>query len=195
MPVEDLQVPASNGDAEQYNTAVVIDIPHGRGYGATYRHGYRFVPGSNIPQNSTFNTGTFKFKFTGLSYDDIESDLYGEDGANPAVFTTDASNITNRTQTTAFVVCDYSSGGTDWIEIDVSTILTELSASYEIQAIVILLYVTGVGTARINHFDGTAADAAKLYIDYTAPAAGGAAVAVISGEAIHSLVFGGVTVR
>jgi hypothetical protein len=195
MAIEDLQVSASNADAEQVNTAVTIDIPYGRAYGATYRHGYKFVPGSNIPQNSTINTGTFKFKFTSLSYDDIESDLYGEDGANPAVFTTGASDITNRTQTTAVVVCDYSSGGTDWIEIDVSTILTELSASYEIQAIVILLYVTGVGTARINHFDGTQADAAKLYIDYTAPGAEGAAVPVISGEGIHSLVFGGVTVR
>jgi hypothetical protein len=179
MPIEDLQVAASNRDAEQATATVSITIPYGRAYATTYRHGHKFVPGSNIPQNSTINTGTFSFKFTGLSYDDIESDLYGEEAANPADFTTDNNNITDRTQTTALVVCDYSSGGTDWIEIDVASILTELSASYEIEAIVILLYVTGVGTARINHYDGTAADAAKLYIDYTAPAGGGAAVQMI----------------
>lgn len=173
MPTENLQVAQSSDDAGEASATMYLTNAYGYYTNTAWYNAYRFVPGSNIPQNATIVTATFSFKFWSTTYDNVDATVYGEDGADPGTFTTGASNITNRTKTTANVALDRTDAGTDWQTLDVKTILEELVGDYTIQAIVFLLDTDSAQNGRIWHEDGTdPLDAARLDIEYTAPSAG-----------------------
>ena len=180
MPTENMQVGTSADDAGEANTTMYLTNAYGHYTNVLWYNGYRFVPGSSIPQGATIVSATFSFKFWSVTYDNIDATVYGEDGASPGTFTTGASNITNRTKTTASVALDRTNVGTDWQTLDVKTIIEELVGDYTIEAIVFHLDTDSAVNGRIWHEDGTdPADAPKLDIEYTT-AAGGAAVQMIA---------------
>lgn len=167
MPTENMQVNASNCDAEQDGTAVSITIPYGRCYSTGYVHGYRFVPGTSIPSGATIDTATLSIYFYNVDFDDIDGTVHGEDAASPGVFTTGASDISNRTQTTASASVDFTDVGISWQTVDVKTIIEELVGDYTVQAVVIIIEMDTSQNGRIRHWDGDTTYAAKLDIVYT----------------------------
>lgn len=173
MPVENMQVGQSSDDAEQGDTAVLLTGTYIRWYqGSTCYGGFRFVPGSQIPQGSTINSATFSYKYTSTSYDTLTADVWAEDGANPGTFTTGASDISNRTATSATTSISDTDVGVDWQTLDIATIVQELVNSYNVDAIVVIGYDSSSDVARWVTYDGDSANCPKLDIDYTAPAGG-----------------------
>lgn len=175
MPTVNLQVAASADDADQTGTTCAIVGPYVRMYtsAGTWKVGWRFVPVTAIPRYSTGITATLSIKCTSTTYDTILGDVKGEEGGSPAAFTTDANDIGARTLTTAAVALDTTDGGTDWLTFDVSSIVTELVADYELSAIVLVAASdSGSSVGRIVAYDGDTANCAKLDITYTEPVTG-----------------------
>jgi hypothetical protein len=179
MPTENMQVAASSDDAEQGDTTMLLTGAYIRWYqGSACHGGFRFAPGSQIPQGSTITSATFSYKYTHADYDTLSASVWAEDGANPGTFTTGASDISNRTATTATGSIADTDVGVDWQTLDVASIIQELADDYDIDAIVIVAYDASSDTARWITYDGDTANCPKLDIEYTAPS-GGAAVQMI----------------
>lgn len=176
MAVANLQVGASSDDAEEHSGSVTLGLVYIRCYTAgTYTNGWRFLAIA-VPQGSTINTATFSYKFTTTSNDDLYADVHGEDQDNPGTFTTGASNISGRVQTTASATISTASGGVDWQTVDVASIVQEIvnrGGWSSGNAMVIIIDVTNSSsTGRVVAYDGDAANCGKLDIDYTAPSGG-----------------------
>lgn len=160
--------------------------------------GTRFL-NVTIPQGATINSATLEVYIATTSYDDPHIDIYGEDQDNAGVFTTAANNIQNRTRTTAKVDWDGTGIGTGWETLpDVATLIQEIvnRAGWSSGNALAILFdgMTSVAL-RFRQWDySTHTLGAKLAIDYTPPATA-AGLPVIPDQNVHSLIFGGVTVR
>jgi len=169
-PTENMQVSASSDDAEDADGTVTLTGPYLRLYqGSDCYLGWRFVPGTSIPQGATVSNADFQFRFDHANFDTINNrPLYGEDGANPGTFTESSSDIANRTATTASVNVNLVDVGTDWQLVEVDSILEELVGDYTVQAVVLILHdSTGSDAARITAYDGDSANCGKLDVTYT----------------------------
>jgi len=176
MTTEILKVVASADDAEQGDSTVLVTASRGRLYqGSNAYSGHRWVPGSTIPKGSTIVSATLSVKFYSTDYDSLDADTYiaGENGANPAQFTTASNDISSRSETSTKISATVTDAGTDWVAYDVATIIQELATAYAIQAVVLWVHdPTGNSVGAIVHYDGSAANAARLDIEYNPPAGG-----------------------
>jgi len=191
-----LQVAASSDDADEVSdgtmdlTSVNISLTAAAQWG-----GLRWN-NVTVPQGATIDTGTLQISIPSTDYDDVYVDVYGEDEDDPGTFTTDNSNISGRTPTTAKKSVSAAGVGTGWYSITVTDPVQEIVNRGGFASgndLVLIMDAQTSISLRFKAYDGDSGLAAKLDIDYTA--AGAAGLPVVSGEGIHSLVFGGVTVR
>lgn len=167
MTTENLQVSASNCDADELSGTMALTGPYTRLYNVNWKNGWRWVPGATIPQGATVDSATLSIKCIGTSYDTFYGDVHAEDAAGPGAFTTGASDISNRTLTTASVNVDTVDGGVDWITFDVASIIEELVGDYDVTSIVFVLVCDAIGVGRVKAFDTYPSDAVKLDVVYS----------------------------
>lgn len=174
MPTENMQVGASSDDAEQGDATVLLTGTYIRWYqGSTCHGGFRFVPGSSIPQGATITSATFSYKYTATDRDTLTASVWADDLAGPGTFTTDDNDISDRTATTATASIDDTDVGVDWQELDVQSIVQELATSYTVTAIAIIVYDDSSDNARWVTWDGDSDNCPKLDVVYTEPAGDG----------------------
>ena len=184
MTVLNLQVGASNEDANE-NTGGVIDLIGAvMGFGSFSRSsfdgGIRFSSGVSGLSGATINPGTvLTFRAIATDSGNFIGDWFADDQAAPPVFTTTNFHITDRTPTTATCEGDsvdfgnWTSGQDETFSGDgvntIADIIQELADSYDPSAIVLFwLYASGSGERILRTYEGDNALAAKLDIDFTA---------------------------
>jgi hypothetical protein len=186
MPVGDLvfdptveyQIGASSDDAEENISTGACNITrttHNFGsYAATVYIGLRFLA-VTIPVGATIDTAYLILKAADNDSGPFDSDFWGEDGSTPGTFTTDNSNISGRTPTTATVAWDSPASwtsGTWYNSPEIKTIVQELVDSYDYSSglamAIINKYDSGSGERLAASYDSSASDAPKLHIEYTA---------------------------
>lgn len=198
MTTVNLQVGDSADDAMENDIGFVY-LPDGVVYlrGVGDWGGFRWT-GVTVPKDATIDSATFQVYLTTTDHDDIELDIYGEDADNPGTFQGGStSDISGRTRTSAKVNESASSVGVGWHSMpDVKTIVQEVvdrgGWSSGNALVIVEDCLAGIDVDQ-RAWDGDSGNAAKLDIDYSVAAA--AALPLLSGDGIHSLVFGGVTVR
>ena len=163
----------------------------GEFYGARWQ-------GVTIPAGATINADTYVDGVLHNSgFDEVHVEVYFEDNATPAAFTSTGSDISNRTTTTAHAT--YGDGSNlgistnDWFSetslgvMPAQAQVAELQASYDYSggAAMVLIF-EGINPdttdTAVQTYDGNTAYAAKLHIDYTA---GGAPPATIIPQVMH----------
>jgi hypothetical protein len=130
-----------------------------------------------IPQGSTINTAVLSCYLVSTSYDSPDTTIYGDNADNSAAFTTTASDISNRTATTATVAYTASNIGTGYKDTpDLSAVIEEITdrGSWSSgNALTLIITGDSAGSVyRIRSYEGDSAQAPTLAIDYTAPAGG-----------------------
>jgi type IV pilus assembly protein PilY1 len=173
--VLDYQVGASADDADEQSgglmaltSATLLNVD-----GANEWNGVRFLA-VTIPVGATIEAAYLTLNFPTASLDEPDVTISGLDTANPGTFTTDANNISGRTRTTASVNWASANLGApgNFNTADLSAIVAELVASYDYSAgsAMGFVWTSRAGdVARdtsITAYDGTAASAPKLHIEY-----------------------------
>jgi hypothetical protein len=177
-PTVDYQVGASTDDG--FEIATVMDITS-NSLGAIDSSGdyigCRWT-GVTIPDGATIDVSYATLYFDYDNLDEAYHYIWFEDGAAPGTLTTGASDISNRTATTATVLWDEGVLGFDqWNNTySLNAILTELMASYSYSSGSSMVFILqGADSAydiAIRSYDWNTAYAGKLHIEYTAAAAG-----------------------
>ena len=183
-----LQCAASDHDAVESNTGGMQLTRIGQTFGhatSQENHGYHFPSVSGIG-GRVIDSAFLNFQpASSDTQTSFEGNWFAEDAAAPPVFTTTASNITDRTQTSATCEGDGVDFGswTSGVRIDflgdgvnfITNIIAELAASYDPSTIVMIYVGTVSGSNRTTRtFDFASDAAAKLTIDYTEPFTTGA---------------------
>lgn len=137
--------------------------------------GLRFT-NLNIPKGAIISNAYIQFTCDEVTTGTCSLVISGEDTDNSAAFTTAAYNVSSRTKTTAQINW-YPSGWATIGEAGVNQRTPNLSAI--IQEIVsrtgylssgaISLIINGSGTRTADSYEGSAAQAAKLFVTYTIP--------------------------
>lgn len=99
----------------------------------------RFHGPSLPPNGATISVAYATINVDNASYDDINVDIYAEDGAGPTTLTTATGDITDRTLTTASApwVADDVGGG--WVQSpSLVDVIQELASDYTATAIVLI---------------------------------------------------------
>jgi hypothetical protein len=178
--VAEVRVVASNEDAEERvsNGAMTLnsdDLELITDGANAQRVGVRFR-NMNIPRNSVINRAWLQFQVDETSTAAASVTIKAQTNDNGAVFTTSANNINSRTQTTqqvAWTIPGWSlvgASGADQRSPDIATVIqpvvnrTGWAAN---NAIVLIL--TGSGSRIAEAWDGLAAGAPILHIEYTPP--------------------------
>ena len=198
MTTLNLQVGASISDARESTTPYLDYTGATVNVGGANWWGYwRWT--AAIPQGATVNTATFQANVVSVDYDDPIFTIYCEDADTSADIACSGgacSDLSDRTETTASVAQSASSVGTGWYTMpDVSSPVQDVIAREgwaSGNALAILVKGGASCNVRFVSWDSDTALAGKLDIDYTTAVA---ALPVISGDGVNSLVFGGVTVR
>jgi hypothetical protein len=184
-----LQVSASTDDAREDGDGVVwVDYQAVKLLGSLNWGGFRW-DGITIPNGATINAADFQVYLYDSGYDDIEVDIYGEDGNDPGTFTSSNSDISDRTLTSASVNESASDVGTGWYSMpDVASIVQEIVDTYgglSNEALVLIEDALAGVSLWQRTYDGDTALAAKLDIDYTALIAGPLVGRVPVGSLVH----------
>ncbi len=109
------QVGQSSDDAEQHHAGMILDNDE-LTLGDSFRMvGFRFT-GISVPDGTTVTAAYLELYLPNAAGDDLytNKDVYCENGNNPGTFTTGASNMSNRTLTTASTELVGGSQGTGW---------------------------------------------------------------------------------
>lgn len=150
-------------------------------------YGHRWT-GIIISAGATIDTAYIDINIRNANTDEPNHPLYFEDSATPAVFTTGASDISNRTGTTATATfgdgTDQGSGDNTWWSTlvtqpdpEIKTIIQELVDSYDYSSGLAMVGILQGGADANddlgrNDYTNDTTLAAKLHIEYTAAAAG-----------------------
>jgi hypothetical protein len=179
-----LQVGAGNADAHETDdggvfsstTTTGVTTDSNTAAGTRFNGGHWFS-GVTIPSGSTINSATAVIVTTSTTRDDPNINIYCEAADSPGNFATTA-DVTSRARTTA---------NTSWVATGIGTSpVTSPDFTTAVQEVVdragwasgnnLTMLFDGKSDVnrsfRTTSYDGTAADAAKLDIDYTAPAGG-----------------------
>ena len=147
--------------------------------------GLRFL-NMTIPQGATITNAYVEFKTDEIQTGVTNLNIYGQAADNPATFTSANDNISSRVKTTAFV---------QWNNVPAWNTIGQLhqtpNLSSAIQEIVnragwasgnaMVIIATGSGTRTAESYDGDAAGAALLHVEYTSVATAGVTVSPTSG--------------
>jgi hypothetical protein len=198
MTTLNLQVSASADDANQDATNAVSITDLTVVTDAVDEHvGLRFT-NVTIPPGSTINDARLTVRISGTTAnDEPQHRLRGELSANAAAFTTGSNDIDARARTTAAVdwdSADLGASGNDFqwgapngaptSGANLSAIIQEIinQGGWASGNALVLIFEQHTGNALrdlgIVLYDGVPANAARLSIDYTAPAAGGSVPAM-----------------
>jgi len=199
-----ISVAAGSDDAEETSAPSVPNLTSSDldFYNGTVEYvGIRFL-NVTIPAGSTIDTviirGTAKTTRSGSGHTQT---IYCEDIDDAPTFTAANGNISSRTKTTASA--SWTPGAVTanntYDTVDFTAVLQEVIdrggwASGQDVA-VIFVGSTWQDSARDWYSFNNGSNYPQIRITYTPPAAGGAALPILSEQGIHSLVFGGVTVR
>lgn len=150
---------------------------------ATDYAGFRFT-NVTIPQGSTINSATLNTYLSSSSFDDIDARIYCQDIDDAGTFTSAASDISNRTPTTAYTAWQVTNMGVGWetspdFAAAVQEVIERPGWASGNDLAVILDNQTAVD-CRFRSYEysvnawGDNRDAVTITIDYTVAAAGGA---------------------
>ncbi len=182
--IVDYQVGAGSDDGFETASGGAMDITSNFvKNGRFYIGGHRWT-GVIISDGVTIDTAYMSFYLYDTGRDSPDTVISFEDSSTPATFTTNASDISNRTGTTATVnwqAVDVAAGGVGFYDSpELKTIIQELEDSYDYSGGLAMASITGIiGTSTDLYdrsYDQDPANAAKLHIEYTA--AGGVDITV-----------------
>lgn len=183
MAVLNLQVAAGNDDAREVATVMYLDETTGIIMPSNSPGTWAATRFTNvtIPAGSTVTAATYSVYVYTTSNDSPDVDVFADDADNSAQPTTTASDLTNRTETTAKVTWTATNIGTGWKSPgDVAAVVQEVidrAGWASGNAITILLDArTTSNDFRFRCYENDTTLAAKLDITYTPPAGGGVAV-------------------
>lgn len=175
MATLSVQIAASSDDANQSGTTMDLTSTNVNVNAANQYGGFRFT-GLTIPAGSTIDVCYITFNFPSGSFDEPNVTFWGELAANPGTYTTTASDITNRTKTTASVAWQPGNLGIGLHNSpSLVTIMQEIidqGGWASGNAAAIMVYGGTGSLFRVTGYDGTPASAALLYTEYTAPSGG-----------------------
>lgn len=136
--------------------------------------GFRFQ-GTELPQGATINSAVLSVYLTSGSYDTPQVTQYGQLIANAPAFTTNASDISGRTLTTAGVPWTATPGGTGWRQPpDITAVVQEIvdqEAWAEGNYFAVILKGNNASSLlRLNAYESGTATRAYIVIDYSTAA-------------------------
>lgn len=147
-------------------------------YYAGFHSGQRFAS-VTIQNGSTIGTAYLTWRSQFNDNGAFAGFLYGEDGANPPQFNTDAYDITSWRLRTVGVTCgsaelgDWSSGS-DYDSPEIKTIIQELVGKYDYSSsapmVILFIYDSGTGERIGTSHDSDPDLAPKLHIEYSVAA-------------------------
>lgn len=195
MTTLNLQVSTGTDDGEE-NGSNVMDISASTVDlgGANFFAGFRFQSVA-VGQAQVLTSAILQMYVFDTGQDNAYFNAHCEDIDDAPTLTTAASNLSNRTLTTASTNKAQSNVGVGWYTVDVTSAVQEVvdrggwASGQDVMAI---LDAQASAFFRCRSYEGDSAEAAKLDIDFTAV---GAAVPVLSEGGVHSLVFGGQVVK
>ena len=165
---------ASADDAKQNGTAMSLTASMTVSTATNYL-GVRF-PNVTVPQGATINSATLTVDVPSTSSDTPNGvTWYGELATDAAAFTTTASDITNRSLTTATTVWSGANIGAGDHDLTVTSIVQEIvnqGGWASGNAMALLMYGT-TAILQITSYDTSTTLCARLAIDYTAGGGGG----------------------
>lgn len=140
---------------------------------ATQVIGLRFL-NLNIPKNAVISNAYIKFTCDEISKSACNLVITGEDIDNSSAFTTDLYNVSNRTKTTAkvnWIPARWSTigeAGVNQQTPNLSAIIQEIIArvGYQ-QTSALSLIINGTGARIAESFEGSATQAAVLFVTYS----------------------------
>ncbi len=187
-PTVDYQVGASLDDAQEFsNSTVQTTSTDHNPDGADEHLGLRWTA-VTIDDGATIDVVWVDLAVKNLNQDEPNVVIDSEDASAPFAFTTGTNDITNRTFTTVTVAWDDSNYGItgNWqftnditTPPELITIIQQLLASYDYSSgssMVCRMEALGPTTRdlQVRTYDGDTTKAAKLHIQFTAPAGGAA---------------------
>ena len=165
----------SADDAFQNNTAMSLTLVMSI-TSATRRAGMRFQ-NVTVAQGATINSATLTVNITSTSFDTPNGvTWYGELATNAAEFTTTASDITNRSLTTATTVWSGSDIGAGDHNLTVTSIVQEIvnqGGWASGNALALLVYGVASCNLQLTPYDTSTTLCGRLAIDYTEGGGGG----------------------
>jgi hypothetical protein len=176
MTTLNLAITTGDDDAQETSGTMLLTGTSNNANNVSQYIGLRFQ-NVTIPQGSTINTAVLSCYLVSTSYDSPDTTIYGDNADNSAAFTTTASDISNRTATTATVAYTASNIGTGYKDTpDLSAVIEEITdrGSWSSgNALTLIITGDSAGSVyRIRSYEGDSAQAPTLAIDYTAPAGG-----------------------
>ena len=181
MTIFNTSIAAGSDDAQELSGTVNLTNTFVNANNAGQIIGLRFT-NVTVPPGSTINSAALTVNVTSSTYDDPNVAIRGSGEANPATFNDTTNHLTNRAKTTASVTWNASNIGSGTENTpDLATLVSEMIglagwASGNAMA----FYMTGnSGTALRIYAYENGSNQAQLTIDYTAPAAGGAATKLL----------------
>lgn len=185
MTTINVQVSANEDDARE--AAGVVGLANEGAVDAVDEYfGMRWT-GITIPAGAIITTAWIDMWIIDDLNDEPDHTIYFEDNATPAVFTTGASDISNRTPTTATATLSSADLGAsasgDWLSDletmpfpELKTIIQELVDSYDYSsggamAAIIRGSADAGRDLRRGDYSSDTTKAAKLHIEYTLPVA------------------------
>ena len=181
MTIFNTSIAAGSDDAQELSGTVNLTNTFVNANNAGQIIGLRFT-NVTVPPGSTINSATITVSVVSTSYDDPDVVIRGSGEANPATFAADANHLSNRAKSTATVNWAATNIGAGAENTpDLSTLVSEMIAlSGWASGNAMAFYMTGnSGTALRIYAYENGSNQAQLTIDYTAPAAGGAATKLL----------------
>ncbi len=146
--------------------------------------GYRFT-GLDVPQGATIKSAHISIHLPTSAYDETHGTLYGQAADNAGAFTTTAYDISNRSRTTASKAALPSGGAAGdeyldgspvpWFSVEITAIVQEIVSRAgwaSGNAIVIVKQAGASSDWNMTHYDGAAANAARLWISFSVAGGG-----------------------
>ncbi|MEO1258229.1 MAG: DNRLRE domain-containing protein [Bacteroidota bacterium] len=173
-----VRVNAGSDDAEENTTSGAVNLTSSdlelvTDGSANQVVGMRFN-GINIPQGTTINSAYLEFECDEANSSSTSVTIAGQDADNPSTFTTGTNNISNTTarpRTTAQISWNSLSSWTvdsKYQSDDISSIVQEIvNRGGWSSGNSMVFFITGSGTRTAESYNGEAAAAPLLVIDYT----------------------------
>ena len=172
MTTLNLQVSASSDDARENSGTVGLTGGSINIGGTNQRLGFRFT-NVTIAQGLTVNQALVNFYVTSTTNDSPGGSTVGcQDSDDAGTFTTGTNNITNRTRTTALTTWSGNNIGSGYQAVDITAAVQEVinrPGWVSGNDIAVIIYGVTGADVTITSYDGNAAQAATLAIDYAGP--------------------------
>jgi hypothetical protein len=178
----DVAVRASADDAEERTTTGAVtltsgDLNLGLDAGRPHQVGMRFSA-SGIPAGATVTRAYVQFQADEVTTAATSVTVVGEAADDSAAFTATARDVSSRARTTATVPWNLpgwptvAARGVDQRTPDLSAVVQEIVSRPGWAGGAVTLFVTGTGERVAESFDGGAAKAPVLHVEYTTGSTG-----------------------